>query len=79
MCPLIRQIEASVAKAEEHFVFAVAEAVFVGWFTFEYFVRFSAAPQKWLYVVDKQDTLSLYLSIFITFHSSFPLDSLKPA
>jgi len=31
----------------EHKAFAVAEAVFVGWFTFEYLVRFVAAPQKW--------------------------------
>jgi hypothetical protein len=32
---------------EEHFIFAVGEAIFVGWFTFEYIVRFIAAPQKW--------------------------------
>ncbi len=32
---------------EEHFIFAVGEAIFVGWFTFEYIIRFIAAPQKW--------------------------------
>ena len=27
--------------------FEVAEAVFVGWFSFEYIIRFVAAPQKY--------------------------------
>jgi hypothetical protein len=33
---------------EEHFFFAVAEAIFVGWFTIEYVLRFIASPQKWM-------------------------------
>ena len=33
--------------AEEVYFFEVAEAVFVGWFSFEYIVRFVAAPQKY--------------------------------
>ena len=32
--------------AEEEYFFEVAEAVFVGWFSFEYVIRFVAAPQK---------------------------------
>ena len=32
---------------DEHYAFSVAEAIFVGWFTFEYVIRFVAAPQKW--------------------------------
>ena len=32
--------------AEEENFFEIAEAVFVGWFTFEYVVRFIAAPRK---------------------------------
>ena len=32
--------------SEEEYFFEVAEAVFVGWFTFEYVIRFVAAPQK---------------------------------
>lgn len=32
---------------DEHYAFSVAEAIFVGWFTFEYIIRFVAAPQKW--------------------------------
>ena len=35
------------SQDEEHVIFAVGEAIFVGWFTFEYIVRFIAAPQKW--------------------------------
>ena len=36
----------SMADQEEHFVFGIAEAIFVGWFTFEYIIRYIAAPQK---------------------------------
>ena len=32
--------------SEEENFFEIAEAVFVGWFTFEYVVRFIAAPRK---------------------------------
>ena len=32
-------------SGEEYF-FEIAEAVFVGWFSFEYVVRFIAAPHK---------------------------------
>ena len=31
---------------DEEYFFEVAEAVFVGWFTFEYVIRFIAAPRK---------------------------------
>ena len=31
---------------EEEYFFEIAEAVFVGWFTFEYVIRFLAAPEK---------------------------------
>ena len=33
--------------SEEEYFFEVAEAVFVGWFSFEYIIRFVAAPQKY--------------------------------
>ena len=36
----------SMGDQEEHFVFGIAEAIFVGWFTFEYIIRYIAAPQK---------------------------------
>ena len=36
---------------DEETFFEVAEAVFVGWFTFEYFIRFIAAPRKLRYVL----------------------------
>ena len=38
-------IVVSMFSEEENF-FEIAEAVFVGWFTFEYVVRFIAAPRK---------------------------------
>ena len=38
-------------EGDEHYIFAVAEAIFVGWFTFEYAVRFLAAPFKWRFVI----------------------------
>ena len=34
--------------SEEEYFFEVAEAVFVGWFSFEYVIRFVAAPQKFM-------------------------------
>ena len=36
----------SMGDQEEHLVFGIAEAIFVGWFTFEYIIRYIAAPQK---------------------------------
>ena len=36
----------SLAFSEEENFFEIAEAVFVGWFTFEYVIRFIAAPHK---------------------------------
>ena len=36
----------SSSNEEEHFIFSISEAVFVGWFTFEYIIRYIAAPQK---------------------------------
>ena len=39
----------SVAFSEEDNFFEIAEAVFVGWFTFEYVIRFIAAPHKLKY------------------------------
>ena len=32
--------------SDAEYFFEIAEAVFVGWFTFEYVVRFIAAPRK---------------------------------
>ena len=37
--------------SEEEYFFEVAEAVFVGWFSFEYVIRFVAAPQKSAWVL----------------------------
>ena len=39
----------SLAFSEEENFFEIAEAVFVGWFTFEYVIRFIAAPHKLKY------------------------------
>jgi len=43
--PRFQQKDANGIIQEENF-FEIAEAVFVGWFTFEYVVRFIAAPRK---------------------------------
>ena len=44
----------SIFFAEEEYFFEVAEAVFVGWFTFEYVIRFIAAPRKIEWVLNYQ-------------------------
>ena len=46
-------------RDEEHIFFAVAEAVFVGWFSFEYLIRFVAAPQKWRFVKGAMNIIDL--------------------
>merc|ERR1712012_5112 len=54
---------------EEHFIFAVAEAISVGWFTFEYIIRYIAAPQKWRFIkagmniIDLLGVLPYYMSL----------------
>ena len=43
---LVQNIKSDQKCLEEEYFFEVAEAVFVGWFSFEYVIRFVAAPQK---------------------------------
>ena len=47
LCLIVSTIP-SLNSPEEEYFFEVAEAVFVGWFTFEYIIRFVAAPRKWM-------------------------------
>ena len=37
----------------------MAEAVFVGWFSFEYLIRFVAAPQKWRFAKGTMNVFDL--------------------
>ena len=52
--------------------FAVAEAVFVGWFSFEYVIRFVASPNKWTFVkggmnvIDLLGVLPYYFSVILS-------------
>ena len=50
--------------AEEADFFEIAEAVFVGWFTFEYVIRFIAAPQKLRLILWLKILLGLTARIF---------------
>ena len=50
--------------AEEADFFEIAEAVFVGWFTFEYVIRFIAAPHKLRLIHSLQILLGLTPKIF---------------
>lgn len=43
---LKQQLDFTNIFPEEEYFFEIAEAVFVGWFTFEYVIRFIAAPRK---------------------------------
>ena len=47
----------NISFSEEEDFFEIAEAVFVGWFTFEYVIRFIAAPYKLRY---SSDVISLH-------------------
>ena len=37
----------------------MAEAIFVGWFSFEYLIRLVAAPQKWKFVKGGMNIIDL--------------------
>jgi len=45
--------------SQEEYFFEVAEAVFVGWFSFEYVIRFVAAPQKTQFVKGAMNIIDL--------------------
>jgi len=45
--------------SQEEYFFEVAEAVFVGWFSFEYVIRFVAAPQKSQFVKGAMNIIDL--------------------
>jgi len=57
---------------DEHYVFSVAEAIFVGWFTFEYIIRLIAAPQKWRFlkagmnIIDLLGVIPYFLSLTLS-------------
>jgi len=57
---------------DEHYAFSVAEAIFVGWFTFEYVIRFVAAPQKWRFIkagmniIDLLGVIPYFLSLTLS-------------
>jgi len=58
--------------SQEEYFFEVAEAVFVGWFSFEYVVRFIAAPHKSKFVkgamnvVDLLGILPYFMSLILS-------------
>ncbi|XP_023324508.1 uncharacterized protein LOC111698406 [Eurytemora carolleeae] len=68
--PKFQQKDSRGVVQEEYF-FEVAEAVFVGWFTFEYVVRFIAAPKKIKFIkggmniVDLLGILPYFMSLFL--------------
>merc|ERR1712223_1372018 len=57
---------------DEHYAFSVAEAIFVGWFTFEYIIRVVAAPQKWrlikagMNIIDLLGVIPYFLSMTLS-------------
>ncbi|XP_023326887.1 potassium voltage-gated channel protein Shab [Eurytemora carolleeae] len=69
--PSFQQKDLSGIAQEEYF-FEVAEAVFVGWFTFEYVIRFIAAPHKIKFlkavmnIIDLLGILPYFMSLSIS-------------
>jgi len=70
--PAFQQKDGSGKITQEEYFFEVAEAVFVGWFSFEYIIRFIAAPHKFLFVkgamniIDLLGILPYYMSLVLS-------------
>ena len=46
-------------ETNEHRDFAIAEAIFITWFTIEYFVRGIASPKKWDFIKEGMNVIDL--------------------
>ena len=46
-------------ETNEHRDFAIAEAIFITWFTIEYWVRFIASPKKWQFIKEGMNVIDL--------------------
>ena len=46
-------------ETNEHRDFAIAEAIFITWFTIEYWVRFIASPKKWHFIKEGMNVIDL--------------------
>jgi len=61
---------------EENYFFRVTEAIFVGWFTLEYLIRFIVSPYKFefiisfLNIIDLLGILPFFVSVFLNLLSS---------
>jgi len=70
--PAFQPQEGSDEISREEYFFEVAEAVFVGWFSFEYVIRFIAAPRKWAFVkgimniIDLLGILPYFMSLVLS-------------
>jgi len=71
---------------EENYFFRVTEAIFVGWFTFEYLIRFIVAPHKFFFtitflnVIDLLGILPFYVSLLLNhLNSHYSLEHLAKA
>jgi len=70
--PAFQQKDGSGETSREEDFFELAEAVFVGWFSFEYVIRFIAAPHKFLFVkgvmniIDLLGILPYFMSLLIS-------------
>jgi len=70
--PSFQQRDETGKVSDKIYFFEVAEAVFVGWFSFEYVIRFVAAPHKFLFVkgvmniIDLLGILPYFMSLLLS-------------
>jgi len=71
---------------EENYFFRVTEAIFVGWFTFEYLIRFLVAPKKFAFaitflnMIDLVGILPFYISVVLNhLNSTYSIEYIAKA
>ena len=52
-------------ETNEHRDFAIAEAIFITWFTIEYFVRGIASPKKWDFIKEGMNVIDLLGTLYV--------------
>jgi len=73
--PAFQVTDPETNETNEHRDFAIAEAIFITWFTIEYVIRFVASPFKWDFIKESMNVIDL-LGI-VPYYISLSLSNMK--